>query len=160
TGDQYGSWVAADRRGDFVVVWSSYGLLNPMNFDVYARRFVGGVPAGPEFVVNTYTTGDQFTAGQVVSMAPSGELVLGWTSVGQDGRAYGVFGQRFDASGNKLGTEFQVNTYTTDSQGYPAVAMNEARQFVVAWESYGQDGENYGIFARRYDAAGAPLTGE
>ena len=160
TGDQYDSWVAGDRNGDFVVVWTSYGQLNPTNTEVYARRFVGGTPAGSEFVVNTYTTGDQFVVGQAVSMAPSGEFVVVWTSVGQDGSGYGVFGQRFDSSGNRLGTEFQVNTYTTEYQSYPTVAMNEARQFVVAWHSYDQDGDNYGIVARRYDAAGAPLTAE
>ena len=160
TGDQYDPWVASDQKGDFVVVWSSYGLLNPTNFDVYARRFVGGAPVGPEFVVNTYTTGNQFVVGQSVSMAPSGEFVVVWSSFGPDGDQYGVFGQRFDSSGNRLGTEFQVNTYTTDYQTYPAVAMNESRQFVVAWNSYGQDGDSYGIVARRYDAAGAPLTGE
>ena len=26
----------------------------------------------------------------------------------------------------------------------------------MAWESYGQDADGYGIFAQRYDAAGAP----
>jgi S-layer homology domain len=160
TGDQYDSWVASDRRGDFVVVWTSYGQLNPTNTEVYARRFVDGNPAGPEFVVNTHTAGDQYVVGQSVAMAPSGEFVVVWTSVGQDGDGYGVFGQRFDSSGNRLGTEFQVNTYTTDNQAYPVVAMNEARQFVVAWHSYGQDGDNYSIVARRYDTAGTPLTAE
>src|SRR5262245_43802975 len=93
-------------------------------------------------------------------MAPSGEFVVVWTSVGQDGSGYGVFGQRFDSAGNRLGTEFQVNTYTTEYQAYPTVAMNESRQFVVSWHSYGQDGDNYGILAQRYDAEGAPLTAE
>jgi hypothetical protein len=160
TGDQYDPWVAGDTNGDFVVVWTSYGQLNATNSEVYARRYVGGNPAGPEFLVNTYTTGDQFVVGQSVAMSPSGEFVVVWTSVGQDGDGYGAFGQRFDASGNKLGTEFRVNTTTADYQSYPAVAMNESRQFVVAWQSYAQDGDNYGVFARRYDAAGAPLTGE
>jgi hypothetical protein len=152
--------VAGDRRGDFVVVWTSYGQLNATDTEVYGRRFSGGSPAGPEFLVNTFTSGDQYTIGQAVAMAPSGEFVVVWTSAGQDGDGYGVFGQRFDASGNKLGTEFQVNTFTTGNQSYPTVAINDSRQFVVAWESYGQDGNNYGVFARRYDAAGTPLTGE
>ena len=159
-GDQYNSWVAGDRRGDFVVVWTSYGQLNATNTEVYGRRFSGGGPAGPEFRVNTFTDGDQYTIGQAVAMAPSGEFVVVWTSVGQDGDGYGVFGQRFDASGNKLGSEFQVNTHTTGNQGYPVVAMNGSRQFVVAWQSDGQDGDGYGVFARRYDASGAALTGE
>ena len=160
TGGQYNSWVAADRNGDFVVVWTSYGQLNATDSEVYARRYVGGSPVGPEFLVNTYTTDSQYVIGQSVAMAPSGEFVVVWSSYGQDGDGYGVFGQRFDASGNKVGTEFQVNTYTTGNQGYPVVAMNANRQFVVAWESYGQDGSDYGVFARRFDASGNPVTGE
>src|SRR5262249_31159942 len=154
TGEQYNSWVAGDRRGDFVVVWSSYGQLNATDSEVYGQRFSGGSPVGPEFLVNTYTTSFQYTVAQTVAMAPSGEFVVVWASGGQDGDGYGVFGQRFDASGNKLGSEFQVNTYTTSNQKSPVVAINETRQFVVAWESFGQDGDNYGVFARRYDAAG------
>ncbi len=161
TSSQYNCAVAADRNGDFVVVWTSYGQTGA-GADVFARRYVGGNPTGPEFLVNTYTTGDQYTFGpQTVAMAPSGEFVVVWVSTGgQDGNGYGVFGQRFDASGNKLGTEFQVNTYTTGNQTYPAVAMNAGREFVVAWQSFGQDGSDYGIIARRYDGTGTPVTGE
>ncbi len=160
TSDQYNCAVAADRNGDFVVVWTSYAQIGA-GADVFARRYVDGDPTGPEFLVNTYTTGDQYVFGpQSVAMAPSGEFVVVWVSTGQDGDGYGVFGQRFDASGNKLGTEFQVNTYTTGTQTYPEVAMNAGREFVVAWQSEGQDGSGYGIIARRYDATGAPVTGE
>ena len=31
---------------------------------------------------------------------------------------------------------------------------------MVAWESFGQDGSSYGVFARRFSSAGAPLAGE
>jgi hypothetical protein len=146
--------VAADRNGDFVVVWTNRDAVN--QGDVHARRYVGGLPTGPEFVVNTYTTDAQYTYPQSVAMSASGDFVVVWTSYGQDGDGAGIFGQRFDASGNKLGSEFQVNTYTTGQQNYPAVAMNAAHQFVVAWQSNGQDGSGYGVFARLYDATGTP----
>ena len=160
TGNQYDSWVAADRNGDFVVVWTSYGQLNATDGEIYARRYVGGQPTGPEFLVNTYTTGEQYTVGPAVAMALSGEFVVVWVSNGQDGDGNGVFAQRFDAAGNKVGAEFQVNTYTTGNQTLPAVAMNAGREFVVTWESFGQDGDNYAVIARRYDATGTPVTGE
>ena len=53
-------------------------------------------------------------------------------------RRRGVFGQRFDASGTKIGSEFQVNTTTTDYQGDyggPAIAMTPSGSFVVVWSS-------------------------
>jgi hypothetical protein len=153
--------VAADRNGDFVVVWTSDGQIGS-GADVFARLYINGDPTGPEFLVNTYTTGDQYTFGpQTVAMAPSGEFVVVWVSTGgQDGDGYGIFGQRFDASGNKLGTEFQVNTYTTGNQKYAGVAMNAGREFVVAWQSFGEDGNGYGTIARLYDGTGAPVTGD
>jgi len=160
TGGQYNNFVAADRNGDFVVVWTSYGQLNATDTEVYARRYTGGQPTGPEFLVNTYTTGFQFVSGQSIAMADSGEFVVVWTGAGEDGDGYGVFAQRYDAGGNKLGGEFQVNTYTTGNQAYPTVAMSADHSFVVAWQSDGQDGDGFGVFARRYDGTGTPVTGE
>ena len=88
TSDQYNCAVAADRNGDFVVVWTSYAQIGA-GADVFARRYVNGNPTGPEFLVNTYTTGDQYVFGpQTVAMAPSGEFVVVWTSTGQDGDGY------------------------------------------------------------------------
>ena len=78
-----------------------------------------------------------------------------WESYGEDGSSWGVFGQRFDSNGAKLGGEFQVNTYTNAQQVDPKIAMDPTGDFAVAWSSNGQDGSGYGIYARRYNAAGA-----
>jgi len=161
--DQYNASVACDRNGDFVIVWTSFRQLAPLGADVFARRYdSSGNALGDEFQVNTYTTGYQYSGknGQSVAMSPSGDFVVVWSSDDQDGDGGGVFAQRYDAAGNKLGGEFQVNTYTTGKQNYPVVAENESHQFVVAWQSYGQDGDNEGIFARVYDASGHPVGGE
>jgi hypothetical protein len=57
----------------------------------------------------------------------------------------------------RLGAEFQVNTYTTSRQQYPAVAGDTAGNFVVVWNSLGEDGSNRGAFGRRFSASGVPL---
>src|SRR5690349_6099926 len=59
-----------------------------------------------------------------------------------------------------LGPQFQVNTYTSNSQSVPAVAADSAGNFVVTWRSPGQDGSSYGVFGQRYDSAGTPQGGE
>ena len=59
-----------------------------------------------------------------------------------------------------LHAEFQVNTYTIDNQEHPAIAMNPAGNFVVVWESKGQDGSGDGVYGRRFDAAGTALGSE
>jgi hypothetical protein len=41
-----------------------------------------------------------------------------------------------------------------------AVAMNAGGRFVVAWQSFEQDGDGWGVFARRFAADGTPLGAE
>ncbi|MCU0430183.1 MAG: T9SS type A sorting domain-containing protein [Cytophagaceae bacterium] len=59
-----------------------------------------------------------------------------------------------------VGSEFLVNTYTTNSQQVPAVAMDSDGDFVITWQSLDQDGSGLGIFAQRYNAQGAKLSDE
>jgi hypothetical protein len=158
TGHQASPRVAIDAAGNFVVVWRSAGQ-DGSGYGVFAQRYdAAGSPLGGEFQVNTYTTGNQ--SGAAVAMDPHGNFVVAWTSAGQDGNLYGVFGQRYDATGSPVGAEFQVNTYTTSHQIAAAVAMSRLGNFVVVWVSAGQDGSGNGVFGRRYAAAGSPLGGE
>jgi hypothetical protein len=145
-GDQMYPSIAMNGGGAFVVAWSSqYGDGNSPG--VRARLYDDvGVPLGPEFQVNTYTTGEQ--GGPQVTMDDAGTFVVIWSSSGQDGDGNGVFGQRFDAAGNKVGTEFPVNTYTTAGQVTPVVAGNPDGDFVVAWGGPSADIED--ILGQRY----------
>ena len=61
-----------------------------------------------------------------------------------------------------VGSEFRVNTYTNRSQYDPSVAMDSDGDFVVSWQSYGQNGY-YGyidIYAQRYDNSGVAQGAE
>ena len=60
----------------------------------------------------------------------------------------------------QLAGEFQVNTYTTSYQYFPAVAADADGDFVVVWESYRQDGSGFGVFGQRYTSAGAAVGAE
>jgi hypothetical protein len=151
TNDQGYPRIAGDPFGNFVVAWQSYGQ-DGDGAGIFARRFDHlGAPAGPEFAVNTYTTGYQAQAD--VAADGGGNFVVVWNSTGQDGDGGGVFAQRFDNSGTRVGSEFKVNAYTTGDQQYPVVAMNGAGDFVVVWVGSGSTSVK-GIFARRFDAAG------
>jgi hypothetical protein len=160
TGFQGSPAVAADSSGNFVVVWISLGQEGggPAS-GVYGQRFAGsGEPLGPEFRVNSHTTDDQFSP--AVASDAAGNLVVVWTSEGQDGSGWGVFGQRYASSGGPLGPEFRVNTYTTSSQAYASVAADASGNFVVVWSSLGQDGAGWGVLGQRYGSSGAPLGAE
>jgi len=157
TGDQVAPSVAADL-GDFVVTWASYNQ-DGSSWGIFGQRFLqAGTPAGGEFRINTYTTGTQL--GTSVSLDSGGNFMVVWHSNAEDGSNLGIFGQRYAATGTPAGPEFQVNTYTTNAQAYPAVATDASGNVVVVWHSSLQDGSLTGIFGQRYAAAGAPLGGE
>jgi hypothetical protein len=61
--------------------------------------------------------------------------------------------QEFSCNIPPIVGEFHVNTYTTNVQTLPDVAMDAQGNFVVAWFGAGP-GDGQGIFARRYNADG------
>jgi hypothetical protein len=156
TGNQLAPAAASDPSGNLVVVWHT--LHDGSDMGVFGRRFDSAGTPGPEFQVNTYTTNYQGRAS--VAMDAAGKFVVAWESIGQDGSGRGVHAQRYDAAGVRQGSEFQVNTYTTDLQYRASVGMDAAGNFAVAWTSINEDGSDGGIYARRYNGAGVPQGGE
>ena len=166
TGYQDRVLVGSNAAGNFVVAWTEF-VSYDASYEVRARRFnSSGTPQGGDILVNTYTTGSQ--GASPVAMDSAGNFVVVWSSAPdflttqppQDGSGSGIFARRFDANGNPLSAEFQVNQYTTGSQYSPRIAMNPAGDFIVVWTSEHQDAQSSSIMARRYDNAGAPLGGE
>ncbi len=140
--------VCCDASGDFVVVWESTDMQDGDVGGVFGQRFAStGAVRGLEFQVNTYTSGDQQRADVCCDVA--GNFAVVWDSL-QDGDNYGVFGQRFESNGAPRGVEFQVNTYTTRDQDNPSICCDANGDFVVAWESLDPDGDQEGVFARRF----------
>jgi hypothetical protein len=177
--------VAMDDSGDFVVAWNSYNNstfpASPDRYGVWARRFktafnssavkdqpiVGSPEAAataqnpnPGVLVNTYTNSLQRNPD--AAMDGNGNFTVVWQSDGQDGISWGVFGQRFARDGSRLAGEFPINTFTTNAQLDPHVAMDPLGDFVVVWSSFIQpgDGSGYGVYARRYTPAGTPIGAE
>jgi len=117
---------------------------------------------GGEFQVNTITAGEQ----RDPKIAPLGAgFVVVWTDYSGDGSGVRVAGQVFDAQGEKSGSEFTANTYTTGGQRDPAVASEGKGNFVVVWEDMitGQDGDKFRRERRsraRRDRDGRAAAGE
>ena len=85
--------VASDAAGNFVVVWYG-GAQDGSGYGVFGQRYdSSGSPTGPEFRVNSYTTGSQRAPS--VTADDAGNFVVAWTSQTQDGSNDGVFGQRY-----------------------------------------------------------------
>jgi hypothetical protein len=149
--------VAMDSDGDFVIAWSSFGQ-DGSGYGIFARRFTASGVPGNEFPVNQFTSGTQ--GGSSVAMDADGNFLIAWTSSGQDGDGTGVYSRRFNAGGTPQTGDVRVNTYTTSHQTFASATMNAEGESVISWSSQAQDGSSYGIYAQRYDAAGAPRGGE
>jgi len=148
--------VAADSSGNFVVVWQGY---DPSGLGVFGQRYASsGAPLGSEFRVNTFTPA--FQRDPSVASDSSGNFVVVWAGLVQDGAGYAILGQRYASAGAPLGPEFRVNTYTSNHQLRESVASDPSGNFVVVWMSAGQDGSSYGVFGQRYASTGAPLGSE
>ena len=114
---------------------------------------------GGEFQINTTTGGFQRNA--AIAVDPEGDFVVVWESYGQDGSGPGVVARRFGPRGTVQSPELPINSFTLATQATPVIASDAAGAFVVAWvSSPGQDGDGPGVFARRFDAYGAPQSVE
>jgi hypothetical protein len=158
-GQQEQPSVCCDAVGDFVVTWRQEDDQDGDGSGVFGQRFSsGGGFIGTEFQVSTSTAGNQ--GYEAICCGADGNFVVSWESYDQDGDRNGIFAQRFANSGALAGAEFQVNTYTENRQRGPAVACSAAGDFVVAWSSYGQDGDSRGIFGQRFAVNGTFLGAE
>jgi len=137
------------------------------NTDVYVRilngsgSFVtGALPA------NTYTAGNQQDAD--IAVLSNGNIVVVWSSDGQDGDGSGVYGQLLTSGGARIGGEFQVNGNSSMNQSDPAVTAVGDGGFVVAWVSEVVNGRTGAgapnlrghVMGRVYGADGGPSGNE
>ncbi len=119
--------------------------------------------------INTFTAGGQENAAIAINAA--GQFVVVWESGAefvpqidapatntQDGSGKGIFAQRYNAAGQAIGSEIQVNTYTDNDQSLPKVGIDDSGNFTIVWQSRGQSGTpgQINIYARTYDANGLP----
>lgn len=154
--------VDKNSNGAFVVAWAASGIddNNDINADtsntgVYAQRYgIDGSPIDDAIRINTTTLNAQDNPD--VALQDDGSFIVAWESNGQDGGGSGIFAQRYNASGNAVGIEFQVNNIVNNNQINPVIAVDTVGNFVIAWESNGQDGSGSGIYARLYDVNGNP----
>jgi hypothetical protein len=159
TSFQLAPFVAADDAGNFVVAWTSYQGGENAGFDVFGQRYEpGGAPLGAEFRVNTHTTDNQTLTS--VASDPAGNVVMAWSSRGPDGSGFGVFAQQYASTGEPMGGEFQVNSFTRHNQTHASVALDALGNFVIAWQGPKNIGAGDDIFAQRYSSSGVPLGGE
>jgi len=159
--------VAALPASRVILVWvddSSSGT-DDSGSSIQARIFTtDGIPLGPPFQINTTTLGDQTMPD--VATVPDGRFVVTWesaSSAGSDDSGTSIQLRRFNAEGEPIGSDEQVNTYISADQRNNRVACAGDGGFVIVWDSDGSSGNDQSslsIQARIFGADGAPLGPE
>ena len=152
-GDQQ---AAVDRDGGLRAISSSSGRAGYSAYsDVDGQRFDAQRRESRSASSPSTRTRRAISARPPSPSTPPATSSSSGEAIAQDGDTFGVFGQRFDASGAKVGSELSRSTPTRPGeQDYPAVAMDRAGNFVVVWTSLdGQDGSSTGIFGQRFNSA-------
>jgi Ca2+-binding RTX toxin-like protein len=158
--DQTAPVVAMNSQGDFVVIWTSEGQ-DGSGTGIFGQRYNNiGNPVGIEFQVNAQTDGGQLNP--AVAIDDSGDFVVAWQSDSgssdQDG--YGIYAQRYSASGNPLGHEFLVNRTTRGDQITPSVGVDASGNFTIVWASENQNSDGFGILGQRFSETGRRIGSE
>ena len=138
------------HNGDtYLVVWEGEGL-DGSSYGVYGRRYDadGNALDTQEFVINSNTTSTQ---NHIISATNGQTFLVTWEDwSGIDGSGSTICAQLFDADGNFLGSNFQVNLYSSGDQRYADIATM-GLQYMISWVGEGA-GDDSGVYANFINA--------
>jgi len=158
TNNQQNPAITMSDDGKFIISWESYGQDGDTTSytNIYAQKYnTDGSSNGSEFRVNPYTTNIQSSSS--IAMANDGKFIITWDGYGnRDNSVYGIYAQKYNADGSANGSEFLINTYTTNSQRTPVISIDTIGNFIITWNGNGI-GDSNGIFAKRFDSNGNVL---
>lgn len=137
--------VAVNRAtGEHVISWTDLSVDN--EWYIYARKFnASGSGEGSAFKVSTTPSLWEPTQ----SIQYNDNIVwISWHTL--SGTSDDVFAASFFDNGIVRSAETQLNIYTTGQQREPAIGLLPNNELVVAWKSYLQDGDGWGLYQRRF----------
>ncbi|NVJ98539.1 MAG: hypothetical protein HWE25_10330 [Alphaproteobacteria bacterium] len=151
--------VAELMDGSFAITWTTdQSDLSYSNTELKGRIITSnGGFASDEFSVNTNINNNQSSS--TIAALPDGGFIVAWTSgdLSVDGSGTAIAGQRFDADGNAIGSEFALNSFHNGNQsGVDIAVMNSF--FAAVWESSDTnlDGSLEAISSQLFDFAIVP----
>ncbi|MES2977694.1 MAG: calcium-binding protein [Pseudomonadota bacterium] len=135
--------------------------------DSVERVVAEGAPIGVAFdaqserLASNPSVGNDFSP-SVAPLPDGGYLVAFYSSryntQTQSNEASGIYLQRFDSSGERVGQELRVDA-TVQGQQRPEVTVFEDGSFAMVWMAYGQSSSDWGQYVQRFDADGNALAG-
>jgi len=154
--DQIWPAAAVAGNGSFIVAWTDGRNCvddDIVTTDVYFQRYdAAGNPVGPNRQANDRASSIRDPTAPAVAADSAGNFAIAWTDTRI--HSWDIYYQRFDASGNAVGPNEMVNIgdgYDSDQRS-PAMAMNAAGDFVIAWLSI--NGWDFNIRFQLFDEEG------
>ena len=148
----------ASLGGDWELEYRAGAVETPALFGEHSQanwqQLLAVTPISPP---GPYQAGADVQRNADVAVFADGSFI-GVADSSNDGSSEGVFGRLFNSSGTPIGSVLPINQTTLDQQIDPAVALGGSGNFVVVWTSR-QSGD-WDIYARVYNSAGTPQTGE
>ena len=91
---------------------------------------------------------------------PDGGFVIVWTTKGWLQGNRDIVAQRYGPNLEVIKEPFVVNTHTNREQANPSISALTGGGYMIAWQSYQQDEEDYGVFAQMFDENDDPVGEE
>jgi hypothetical protein len=139
----------------FATVWQDgrYGDI----WSIGAQFYTQTGPTGSNRRVNETTPGTAYAVSPSVAMNASGQSVVVWFDSRSGNQLYG---QRFDATGNPVGDNFQITNTPPDGDIYfrPEVAVRDDGSFMVVWTDSTAVQNAFRARGRQFDTNGFPLN--
>ncbi len=156
---RFNTSICRDTNGNTVEVYSTFpdGDLRGQRFDATGGALGSELQIAPG---NGPIYGSLFN-GHDVGCEDNGDFVVVWQDLDFANHSVQLSGRRYASAGIPLGSKLQISSYTVYPL-LPSVAADDDGDFVVAWTA-GQyyvgdnDGDQLGIFARRFNSAGMAL---
>lgn len=131
------------NNDNFVISWTNYSSRDGSGAGIYARIFNDfGSALTLDFLINTTTLNDQIDS--KIESLNSGGFIVVWNSYTQtggemaDSSGYGVWMQKFDTIGNKIGNEHLLNTSLTGNQmNHYVQKLFNIGFYIIAWVDMG-----------------------
>ncbi len=132
TGQQQRPVVAMTAAGDFVVVWQDDSEPPHGVFNVFARVYrPDGTPRTAPFRVNANASGQQRRPAVALSQS---QFLVAWEDSVSRAEGVNVRIRGFDLDGTETIVEQLATQTTSGPQRAPAVAVDQAGTFFIAWE--------------------------
>lgn len=141
-------------NGNFIITWESWNTLTDgtsyPGYDIYGKIYANdGTVIKDEFLINTYTENFQWFSN--IETFDDLSFIAVWCSWDQDGHWGGIYMQKFDSFGEKIGSEVLVNSTRVNYQWLPKIRKTIGNNFAIVWSSWQQDGSREGVYIQVFD---------